>query len=59
MKLSRGAPHDSNAQSAVCRCGRRPPQWCRWRRHRSREVRARDLDARMGVPRGSAPVAWS
>eukprot|EP00966_Prymnesium_polylepis_P075072 1741368-Prymnesium_polylepis.1 len=39
MKLSRHPPHDSNAHSAVCRCGRRPLQCCRWRRHRSREVR--------------------
>jgi hypothetical protein len=56
MKLSRGAPHDSIAHTPVCRCGRRPPQCCRWRRRRSREVSARDLDARLGVSRGSAPV---
>eukprot|EP00966_Prymnesium_polylepis_P063680 1476860-Prymnesium_polylepis.1 len=59
MKLSRRPPHDSIAHAPVCRCGRPPPQCCRWRRHRSREVSARDYDARLGVPRRSALVAWS
>eukprot|EP00966_Prymnesium_polylepis_P018468 425340-Prymnesium_polylepis.1 len=59
MKLSRRAAHDSTARSPVCSCGRRLPQCCRWRRHRSREVITHDSGARLGVPRGSAPVVWS
>eukprot|EP00966_Prymnesium_polylepis_P139205 3216478-Prymnesium_polylepis.1 len=37
MKLSRHPPHTSVARSPVCSCGRRLPQCCRWRWHRSHE----------------------
>ena len=54
MKLSRRAPHASIAHAPVCRCGRRPPQCCRWWWHRRAwSVSARDPDVRSSVPRGS------
>eukprot|EP00966_Prymnesium_polylepis_P112957 2612737-Prymnesium_polylepis.1 len=54
------ARHHSIAHSPVSRCGRRPPQRCRWRWHQGREVRARDFDGMLvSVPRWPGSVAWS